>query len=61
MKIVEQGTLIGLNAANSFNFITDKIYQEDIEETQDLFNEIVKLEHLVKNKLFKSEFVSKPI
>jgi len=50
-KTIDQGTLIDIIAAGIPNFIMDKINKEEILETQDLFNEIGKLEHLVnKNK-----------
>lgn len=49
-KTIDQGTLIDIIAAGIPTFIMDKINKEEIAETQDLFNEIGKLEHLVKNK-----------
>lgn len=41
-RTIDQGTLISLIAASLPNFIVEKLYQEDIEKTQNLFKEIVK-------------------
>lgn len=47
-KSMDQGTLIDIIAAGLPNFVTDKINKEEIQTTSDLFNEIGRLEHLVK-------------
>lgn len=41
-------TLIDLIAIGLPNYVSDKIDRETLQETQDLYNEINKLEHLVK-------------
>lgn len=50
-KSIDTGTLIDLIAAGLPNYLTDKIDRENLQETEDLYNELGKLEHLVvKNK-----------
>lgn len=44
-KTIDTVTLIDLIAAGLPNFITDRIDREALQETEDLFNEIGKLEH----------------
>lgn len=46
-KTIDPGTLVDIIAAGIPTFIMDKIDREAILETQDLFNEIGNLEHLV--------------
>ncbi|KAK0178572.1 hypothetical protein PV327_007450 [Microctonus hyperodae] len=47
---IDQGTLIDIIAAGLPEYIADRINRDGIEETRDLFNDIGKLEHLVKKK-----------
>jgi len=50
-KTMDQGTLIDLIANGLPNFILGKINKEEVLQTNELFNEIGKLEHLAsKNK-----------
>lgn len=50
-KKVDTGTLIDLIAFGLPNFVADKIDRETLQETEDLYNELGKLEHLVgRNK-----------
>ncbi|CAH0551231.1 unnamed protein product [Brassicogethes aeneus] len=49
-KTIDTGTLIDLIAAGLPNFIADKIDRDSLQETEDLFNEIGKLEHLTERK-----------
>lgn len=51
-KTIDTGTLIDLIAAGLPNFITDRIDRELLQETEDLFNEIGKLEHMTEKKRF---------
>lgn len=51
---IDTGTLIDIIASGLPNYLTDKIDRHTIQETQDLYNELGKLEHLVgKNKYDK--------
>ncbi|XP_076393198.1 uncharacterized protein LOC143265370 [Megachile rotundata] len=52
-KSIDTNTLIDLIAIGLPNNITDKIDREQIEETKDLYNEISKLEHLVRYQIKK--------
>lgn len=53
-KSIDTGTLIDLIAFGLPNYVTDKIDRESLQGTEDLCNEIGKLEHLVaKNKYDK--------
>lgn len=53
-KSIDTGTLIDLIASGLPNYLTDKIDRETIQETEDLYNELGKLEHLVgKNRYDK--------
>ena len=54
-KTIDQGTLIDIIATGLPTFIMDRINREEILETHDLFNEIGKLEHLVRNKTMKQK------
>lgn len=47
-KSMDTETLIDLIAIGLPNYVSDKIDRETLQETQDLYNEINKLEHLVK-------------
>lgn len=49
-KSMDQGTLIDIIAAGLPNFVADQINKEEILATRDLFNEIGRLEHLVRRK-----------
>lgn len=49
-KTMDQGTLIDIIAAGLPDFITDRIDKENITYTQDLFNDLGKLEHFVTKK-----------
>lgn len=60
-KTIDQGTLIDLIASGLPDFITDRINKEEILETKDLFNEVGKLEHLIKKKYLKKKDDIKPI
>lgn len=51
-KTIYKGTLIDLIAAGLSNFITDRIDREALKETEDLFNEIRKLEHMTEKRKF---------
>lgn len=51
-KMIDKGTLINLIAASLANFITDRIDREVLKETEDLFNEIGKLEHITEKRKF---------
>lgn len=48
--MIDKGTLINLIAASLANFITDRIDREVLKETEDLFNEIGKLEHITEKR-----------
>lgn len=51
------GTLIDLIACGLLNYVADKIDRETLKGTEDLYNEIERLEHLVgKNKYEKKSF-----
>ncbi|KAL0849699.1 hypothetical protein ABMA28_011663 [Loxostege sticticalis] len=53
-KSIDTGTLIDLIAFGLPNYVSDKIDREILQGTEDLYNEIGKLEHLVaKNKFDK--------
>lgn len=47
-KSMDTETLIDLIAIGLPNYVSDKIDRETLRETQDLYNEICRLEHLVK-------------
>ncbi|KAK0077178.1 hypothetical protein PV325_004321 [Microctonus aethiopoides] len=47
---IDQGTLIDIIAAGLPDYVADRINRDELEETKDLFNDIGKLEHLVKKK-----------
>lgn len=50
-KSIDTGTLIDLIASGLPNYLTDKIDRETLQETEELYNELGRLEHLVvKNK-----------
>lgn len=46
-RSIDTGTLIDLIAVGLPNFVSDKINRETLLETEDLYNELGKLEHLV--------------
>ncbi|XP_026724521.1 uncharacterized protein LOC113491647 [Trichoplusia ni] len=50
-KTIDTGTLIDLISVGLPNYLSDKIDRETLHQTEDLYNEIGKLEHLVgRNK-----------
>lgn len=49
-KDIDTGTLIDLIAAGLPNFVADMIDRDTLKETEDLYNDIGKLEHLVYKK-----------
>lgn len=57
-KTIDTGTLIDLIAAGLPNFIADRIDRESLQETEDLFNEIGKLEHLTGRRKFGEKKVT---
>lgn len=57
-KSIDTGTLIDLIAFGLPNYVTDKIDRETLRGTEDLYNKIGKLEHLVgKNKYEKKSII----
>lgn len=57
-KSIDTGTLIDLIASGLPNYLTDKIDRENLLGTEDLYNELGKLEHLVsKTKTEKKHFI----
>lgn len=61
-KKIDIGTLIDLIAAGLPNYLSDKIDRETLQQTEDLYNEIGKLEHLVgKNKYDKKNYTHSDI
>lgn len=51
-KTIDTSTLIDLIAVGLPNFIADRIDRESLQETEDLFNEIGKLEHMTEKRKF---------
>lgn len=49
-KSIDNGTLIDLIATGLPNFVADRIDRERLNKTEDLYNEIGKLEHLVHKR-----------
>lgn len=57
-KSIDTGTLIDLIAFGLPNYVVDKIDRETLQGTEDLYNEIGRLENLVgKNKYEKKSFI----
>lgn len=57
-RSIDTGTLIDLIAFGLPNYVADKIDREILQRTEDLYNEIGKLEHLVmKNKYEKINII----
>lgn len=57
-KSIDTETLIDLIAYGLPNYVADKIDRETLQETEDLYNELGKLEHFVeKNKYGKKNYV----
>lgn len=57
-KTIDIGTLIDLIAFGLPNYVADKVDRETLQGTEDLYNEIGKLEHLVgKNKYDKKSII----
>lgn len=54
-KSMDTETLIDLIAIGLPNYVSDKIDRETLQETQDLYNEISKLEHLVKKNIHEKK------
>lgn len=52
-KSIDTGTIIDLITFGLPNFVADRIDREVLKGTEDLYNEIGKLEHLVYNKNFE--------
>ena len=50
---INTGILIDLIASGLPNFVADRINRESLEKTEDLYNEIGKLEHMVNKKNFE--------
>jgi len=50
-KTMDTETLLNLIAIGLPNYVSDKIDRETLQETQDLYNEISKLEHLIKKSV----------
>lgn len=60
VRKIDTGTLIDLIAAGLPNFIADRIDRESLQETEDLFNKIGKLEHMTEKKKFgEKEIITK--
>ena len=61
-KTIDEGTLIDIIAAGLPDFITDRINQEEITHTKNLFSELGRLEHLVsRRKFIKKKEDTKPV
>lgn len=54
-KSMDTATLIDLIAIGLPNFVSDKLDRETLQEAQDLYNEISKLEHLVKKNTYEKK------
>lgn len=59
-KTIDTGTLIDLIAYGLPNYVADKIDRETLQETEDLYNEIGKLEHLVGKNKYEKKTYSNP-
>lgn len=58
-RSIDTGTIIDLIAFGLPNYVADRIDRETLQETEDLYNEIGRLEHLVgKNKYEKKNYIS---
>lgn len=58
-KSIDNGTIIDLIALGLPNYVTDKIDREILQTTEDLYNEIGKLEYLVRgNKYDKKDYTN---
>lgn len=51
-KTIDTDTLIDLIAIGLPNFVTNRIDRESLEKTEDLYNELSRLEHLTEKKKF---------
>lgn len=56
-KSIDTGSLIDLIAFGLPNYVTDKIDREVLRSTEDLYNEIGKLEHLVAKNKDESKYI----
>ena len=54
-KSIDNGTLIDLIATGLPNYVADRMDREKLEKTEDLHNEIGKLEHLTYKKNFETK------
>ena len=54
-EFIDTGILIDLIASGLPNFVADRINRESLKQTEDLYNEIGKLEHMVNKKNFESK------
>lgn len=59
-KSIDTGTLIDLIASGLPNYLTDKINRETLKETEDLYNELGNLEHLVGRNKYERKSSSYP-
>ncbi|KAJ8666294.1 hypothetical protein QAD02_007956 [Eretmocerus hayati] len=56
-KSIDTGTLIDIIAIGSTNFVLNGIDRESLEETEDFFNELGNLEHLVNKKVVRKKAI----
>lgn len=54
-KTIDKNTLINLIATGLPNYISDRIDKESLKKTEDLYNELGKLKHLVDRKKFSDK------
>ncbi|GBP68279.1 hypothetical protein EVAR_57605_1 [Eumeta japonica] len=54
-KSIDTGTLIDLIALGLPNYLTDKIDRETLQETEDLYNELGRLQHLVGRNKYENK------
>lgn len=59
-KSINKGTLIDLIAAGLPNFVLNRIDREELKETEDLFNELNKCEHLINKKRYEQKIYTDP-
>lgn len=60
-KTIDAGTLIDLIAFGLPNYVADKIDRETLKGTEDLYNELGKLEHLVVKHKYEKKYISTEI
>lgn len=56
-KSIDTGTLIDLIAFGLPNYVADKIDRKILQDTEDLYNEIGKLEHTVRNNRYEKKSI----